>query len=52
MSVSVSRIERNGISGLCLRVVVITLAAVAFGCAPKVAQTQADGAAPIVVAAR
>jgi len=52
MSVSVSRIERNGISGLCLRVVVIALAAIAFGCAPKVAQTQADVAAPIVVAAR
>ncbi|MDP3738104.1 MAG: hypothetical protein Q8R02_11985 [Hyphomonadaceae bacterium] len=44
-------IERNGLSGLCLRVAVIALAAIAFGCAPK-AQTQAETGAPIVLVAR
>ena len=44
-------IGRNGLSGLCVRVAVIALAAIAFGCAPK-AQTQAEVMAPIAAPTR
>jgi hypothetical protein len=40
-------IDRNGISGLVLRGVVITLAAVMFGCAPKAAALEPASPAPI-----
>jgi hypothetical protein len=45
-------VERNGLSGLLLRGVVIALAAVVFGCAPKAPAAQADVSAAISVAAR
>jgi len=45
-----TRIERNGLSGLALRVALIALAAVMFGCAPKA--HPADATAPIAVATR
>ena len=45
-------IERNGMSGLALRVTLIALAAVMFGCAPKAPPADAGATAPIVVAAR
>ena len=45
-------IERNGMSGLILRVTLIALAAVMFGCAPKAPPAEAGASAPIVVAAR
>jgi hypothetical protein len=47
-----TRVERNGLSGLLLRGVVIALAAVMFGCAPKAPAAQTDIAATISVAAR
>ena len=45
-----TRIERNGLSGLALRVALIALAAVMFGCAPK--GHPVDATAPIAVATR
>jgi hypothetical protein len=47
-------IERNGLSGLVLRGVVIALAAVMFGCALKAppAEAQATTSATLVIAAR
>ena len=42
-----SRIERNGLSGLLLRGAVIVLAAVMFGCAPKAMASQAGALATI-----
>lgn len=44
-----SLVERNGLSGLVLRGVVIAFAAAMFGCAPRAPVAQADvSAAPIV----
>jgi hypothetical protein len=45
-------IERNGMSGLALRIAVIALAVVMFGCAPKAPSANTDATAPIVVATR
>ena len=45
-------IERNGMSGLVLRVTMIALAAVMFGCAPKAPPAEADATASFVVAGR
>jgi hypothetical protein len=36
-------IQRNGLSGLALKVAAIALAALMFGCAPKIADGQATG---------
>jgi hypothetical protein len=47
-----ANVERNGLSGLLLRGVVIALAVVMFGCAPKAPAAQADMAATISVTAR
>jgi hypothetical protein len=44
-------IDRNGISGLVLRGVVITLASVMFGCVPKAPPAEA-GAPPIHLSAQ
>ena len=45
-------IERNGLSGLALRVALIAFAAVMFGCAPKASSANTDVTAPVVIAAR
>ena len=47
-----TRVERNGLSGLLLRGVVIALAVVMFGCAPKAPAAQADMSATLAIAAR
>jgi hypothetical protein len=47
-----SVVERNGISGLILRGVLIAFAVVMFGCAPKAPAARADMSATISVAAR
>jgi len=45
-------IERNGVSVLALRVALIALAVVMFGCAPKAPPAEANAPASIVVASR
>ena len=47
-----TNVERNGLSGLLLRGVVIALAVVMFGCAPKTPAAQTDMSATISIAAR
>ena len=47
-----SLVERNGLSGLVLRGVVIAFAAVMFGCAPKAPVAQADVSAAALVDVR
>jgi hypothetical protein len=47
-----TNVERNGLSGLLLRGVVIALAAVMFGCAPKAPAAQTDMSVALSVAAR
>lgn len=47
-----TRIERNGVSGLLLRSVVIVLATVMFGCAPTTPAGQADVSGAVSAAGR